>query len=114
MSVGIPAVAPSLLLSVILGAIHTCIYVLIRGRIRAHLLLVLPAAIVGAWAGEAVGARIGDPFRLGDYCVVWASVFSWVGILVVAVATTLAGRPGTPSTAMVSPLESGGSDPEDR
>ena len=92
MSNGIPAVAPSLLLSVIMGALHTCLYVLIRGQLRLHVLLVLPAAIVGAWAGWAIGARVGDPFRLGDYPVIWASAFSWAGILVVAAAVTLAAR----------------------
>ena len=92
MELAVPAVAPSILLSVILGALHTCIYVLIRGRLRLHVLLVLPGAIVGAWAGQALGARLGDPLRLGDYCLVWASVFSWIGIIVVSVAVTLGGR----------------------
>jgi hypothetical protein len=113
-TLGIPAVAPSLLLSVIIGALHTCVYVLLRGRLRLHVVLVLAAAIVGAWAGQAVGSRVGDPFRLGDYCVLWASAFSWVGIIVVAVATMLAGRPAAPSSAMVSPLEPGGPDREER
>ena len=100
----IPPVAPALVLSVIIGALHTCLYVLIRGRLRLHVLLVLPAAIAGAWAGQALGARLGDPLRLGDYCLVWASLFAWIGIIVVSVAATLGpsrsrsatGAPGEP------------------
>ena len=99
MELTIPAVAPSLLLSVILGALHTCVYVLVRGKLRLHVLLVLPAAIVGAWAGQAVGVRLGDPLRLGDYCLVWASVFAWLGIIVVSVAATLGGRSPRPGAA---------------
>ena len=89
MTVQVPAVAPALLLSVIIGSLHTCLYVLVRGRLRLHVLLVLPAAIVGAWAGQALGSRLGDPLRLGDYCLLWASAFAWIGILVVSVAATL-------------------------
>jgi hypothetical protein len=108
-SVGIPPVAPSLVLSLIIGSLHTCIYVVIRGHLRLHLLLVWPAAIVGAWAGQAIGARVGDPFRLGDYPLIWASALAWVGILVVSVAATLSTRSPrvgpTPGTAMATPIE---------
>lgn len=92
MDSGIPAVAPSILLSVIVGALHTCLYVLLRGQLRLHIVLVLPAAIAGAWAGQALGGRLGDPLRLGDYPVLWASVFAWIGIGVVSVAATIGAR----------------------
>ena len=54
---GRPSPAPALVLSVLIGSLHTCLYVLVRGRLGWHVLLVLPAAIVGAWAGQALGAR---------------------------------------------------------
>jgi hypothetical protein len=93
----IPDVAPAVLLSVLVGALWTCVYVLIRGQLRWHVVLVLAAAVVGAWAGQAVGARVGDPFRMGDYSLTWASAFAWVGILVVSIAAGLGARtPRTP------------------
>ena len=95
----VPPVAPALMLSVLLGVLHTCVYVLVRGRLRFHVLLVLPTAIVGAWAGQALGERLGDPLRLGDYCLIWASAFSWVGIVVVSVAATLGNRTPSPAAA---------------
>lgn len=98
MDVPIPAVAPTIVLSVLIGALHTCIYVLARGRLRLHILLVLPAAIAGAWAGQALGERLGDPLRLGDQCLLWSSAFAWVGIIVVSVAATLGGRSPRPAS----------------
>ena len=88
----IPAVAPAVLLSLIVGAFHTSMYVLIRGSFRAHVLLALPAAIVGAWLGQAIALRMGDPVRLGDFGLLWASALSWVGIGIVASAATLGQR----------------------
>jgi len=97
MEASIPPLAPAVVLSVILGALHTCLYVLFRGHLRLHVLLVLPAAIAGAWAGQAIGERLGDPLKLGDHCLLWASALSWVGIIVVSVAANIGGR--TPRTA---------------
>jgi len=76
-------------LSVVVGVFHTALYVLLRGRIGARLPLALLAAILGAFAGQALGARLGDPLRLGDYSLIGASVVAWMGILIVAVASTL-------------------------
>jgi hypothetical protein len=84
-------VGPTLVLSIVLGVFHTCLYVLVRGTLGVHLLLVLPAAIAGAWLGQAVGARLGDPVRIGDFSVLWASALSWAGILLVAGASVLLG-----------------------
>ena len=70
---------------------------LFRGRLRLHVLLVLPAAVAGAWAGQAIGERLGDPLKLGDHCLLWASALAWVGIIVVAVAATLGGRAPRPA-----------------
>lgn len=89
MDITVPAVAPAIVISIVVGAFHTCLYVVLRGMIRVHLLLVLPAAILGAYAGHALGARLWDPARLGDYSLLWASVVAWAGIIIVAVASTL-------------------------
>jgi len=113
MSLTIPAVAPSLVLSVVIGAIHTCIYVLVRGQLRLHVLLVLPAAIAGAWAGQAVGIRLGDPLRLGDYCLIWASAVSWIGIIVVSVAATLGARSPKPTPVPTPAPAAASGAPED-
>lgn len=92
LQIGIPPVPPALALAILVGAIHTCVYVLVRGQLRFHVLLVLPAAMAGAWAGQALGARLGDPLRLGDFSLSWASLLAWVGILAISVAATLGAR----------------------
>lgn len=89
-----PQVAPAIVLSVLVGAFNSCVYVVLRGVIRPHLLAVVPAAVVGAYIGQAVGARVGDPIEIGDYSLVWASVMAWIGILLVAsLASVVPARP---------------------
>jgi hypothetical protein len=78
-----PPVAPAVVLSVLVGLFNSCLYVVLRGVVGAHLLAVVPASIVGAFIGQAVGGRVGDPVQLGDYSLAWASVMAWVAILVV-------------------------------
>jgi hypothetical protein len=85
----IPPVSPAIVLSVLVGAFHTCLYVVIRGTLRRHVLVVLGAAIGGALVGQAVGRRAGDPLQLGDYSLLWASVMAWVGILVVVLVAAI-------------------------
>lgn len=85
----LPAVGPAPILAVLVGIFHTALYVLLRGVMGARLPLVLVAAILGAFAGEALGARLGDPVRLGDLSFVWASALAWLGIVVVAVTSSL-------------------------
>jgi hypothetical protein len=84
-----PDVGPALVLALVVGAFHTCLYMLLRGSAGVRILLILVAAVLGALAGQALGARLGDPVRLGDFSLIWASVLAWVGIGIVAVATTL-------------------------
>jgi hypothetical protein len=62
----------------------------------------LIAAFLGALAGQAVGARLGDPFRIGDFGLISSSALAWIGIVVVAVTSTLGpGRsPGPPGPAV--------------
>ena len=78
-----PPVAPPVVLSILVGLFNSCLYVVLRGVVGAHLLAVVPASIVGAFIGQAVGGRVGDPVQLGDYSLAWASVMAWVAILVV-------------------------------
>jgi hypothetical protein len=78
-----PPVAPAVVLSILVGLFNSCLYVVLRGVVGAHLLAVVPASIVGAFIGQAVGGRVGDPVQLGDYSLAWASVMAWVAILVV-------------------------------
>jgi hypothetical protein len=84
-----PEIGPAPVLAVILGVFHVALYVLIRGTAGGRLLLLLPAAILGAYAGQALGSRLGDPLRIGDFGLVWASLMAWSGILVVVVVGTL-------------------------
>lgn len=94
----IPPVTPAVVLSILVGAFHACLYVVIRGTIGKHLPLTFLAAMVGAYVGHLVGRLAGDPVQLGDYNVLWASLMAWVGIVVVAGVAAI--RPArTPDTA---------------
>jgi hypothetical protein len=87
---------PAFVLSLLVGAFNTCVYLFVRGRLGWHLLLVLVGACVGALAGQAIGARIGDVLSLGDYPLLWATALAWLGIGLAIVAGSLAGREPEP------------------
>jgi hypothetical protein len=93
----IPPIAPAVVLSALVGAFYSCMYVVIRGTIGRHLPLTLVAAIAGAFGGHLVGRLAGDPVQLGDFNVLWASMGAWVGIIAVAgiAAIRPADRAGT-------------------
>jgi hypothetical protein len=58
-------------------------------------------AITGAWAGDAVGGRIGGPFdllRIGDFRLLPASLGALGGILLVVLVSVLG-----PTRAETSP-----------
>jgi hypothetical protein len=83
-------IGPALVLAVLVGTFHTALFVLIRGTVGARLPLVLLAAILGAWAGDAVAARLGlDVLRIGDFRLLGASVVAWIGIGFVAILSVL-------------------------
>lgn len=88
---------PSLVLSVLVGGFHAAVSVLIRGTAGGRLPLLVVAAILGAWAGDAVMGRLGlDLLTIGDYHLLGASILAWVGIAIVSVVAVLgptAGRP---------------------
>jgi hypothetical protein len=86
-------IGPALPLSLLLGLIHTSIYVLIRGDGGTRLPLMFLAASLGAWAGAAIGSRLGlTVVAIGDYPLVPASVIAWAGIAIVAILATLGPR----------------------
>jgi hypothetical protein len=86
----LPDVEPAPVLAAVVGVFHTGLYLLIRGSVGVHLPFVLVAAVLGAYGGQALGSRIGDPLMVGDFGLVWASVLAWLGIIVIAAAGVLA------------------------
>ena len=80
------AIGPAPILALLLGGFHTGLFMFLRGRGGAQMLVVLVAAVLGAWAGDAIGGRLGiDPIRLGDFHLIVASAVAWAGILFVEV-----------------------------
>jgi len=72
------------------GLYHVSAYVFIRGRAGARLPLLVVAAILGAWAGDTVGARLGiDPLRIGEFNLLASSVVAWLAIGLVAIVAVL-------------------------
>jgi hypothetical protein len=72
------------------GLLHTSLYVLIRGDAGGRLPLTYVAASLGAWAGAALGERVGlTMLSIGDFPIIPASILAWVGIGIVAILATL-------------------------
>jgi hypothetical protein len=83
-------IGPAPILALLVGIFHTSLYVLVRGSAGGQLPLLLVAAVLGAWAGDALGARLGiDILRIGDFRLVPASVVAWVGIGFVSIVSIL-------------------------
>lgn len=87
---------PALVLSIVVGAFHTCVYIFVRGRLGWHLPLILVGAVLGALVGQAIGGRIGDALWIGDYSLLWASAFAWLGIGIAVVISALITRKADP------------------
>lgn len=84
-------IGPAPILAAIVGLFHVSAYVFIRGRAGARLPLLIVAAVLGAWAGDTVGARMAiDPIRIGEFHLLTASFVAWLGIGLVAVLAVLA------------------------
>jgi hypothetical protein len=84
-------IGPALPLALLVGLVNTGVYVLIRGDAGGRLPLTYLAAVLGAWAGAAIGGRLGiSLLAIGDFSLVSASVMAWVGIGIVAILATLA------------------------
>lgn len=76
-------VGPAIVLAVLVGVFNAALYVLIRGNAGGRLPIVVAAAILGAWAGDALGDRLGlDLLTIGDFHVLAASIVAWIGIAI--------------------------------
>lgn len=87
-----PEIGPSLILAILLGIFWTAAAVFVRGAAGARLPFVLLLAITGAWAGDAVGGRLGGPFdflRIGDFRLLPATLGALGGIVVVVLISVL-------------------------
>ena len=74
-------IGPAPVLALLVGIFHVGLYVLIRGSAGGQLPLLVVAAFLGAWAGDALGGRMGiDILRIGDFRLLSASALAWVGI----------------------------------
>jgi hypothetical protein len=83
-------IGPAPILALLVGIFNTALFVLIRGSAGGRLPLLLLAAVLGAWAGDALGARLGvDLLRLGDFRIVAAMIVSWIGIGFVSIVSIL-------------------------
>jgi hypothetical protein len=83
-------IGPAPVLALLVGIFHTGLYVLIRGSAGGQLPLLVVAAFLGAWAGDALGGRLGlDLFRIGDFRLLSASVVAWIGIGFVSIVAIL-------------------------
>lgn len=79
---------PALILAVLVGIFHASLFVLIRGNAGGRLPIVVIASILGAWAGDAIGDRLGLALlTIGDFHLLTASIVAWIGI---GVASTVA------------------------
>jgi hypothetical protein len=84
------SIEPAIVLSILVGVFHAALSVLIRGSAGGRLPLIVAAAILGAWAGDALMDRLGlEVLTLGDYHLLGASVVAWVGIVIVQVVAVL-------------------------
>ena len=84
-----PEIGPAPVLALLTGIFHTALYAFLRGSTGGRLPVLVVAAVLGAYAGQALGARLGDPLRIGDFAFLWASAVAWAGMLLVAVLAVL-------------------------
>jgi hypothetical protein len=86
--------SPAPVLALLVGIFHTALYVALRGDAGGRLPLVAVAAVLGAWAGDAIGGRLGiGLLSIGDFQLATASILACVGIAFVAVVATLGPQP---------------------
>mgnify|MGYP000570829121 CR=1 FL=1 len=71
---------PAFVLSLFVGAFHTCIYIFVRGNLGWHIPGLFVGAVLGALVGQAIGGRMGDLLYIGEYSLLWASLMAWVDI----------------------------------
>ena len=84
------SIGPAIVLAVLVGIFHASLYVLLRGSGTGRLPIVLAASILGAWAGDALGDRLGfELLTIGDFHLLAASIGAWVGIGISSALATL-------------------------
>ena len=72
---------PALILAVLVGVFHASLFVLIRGTAGGSMPIIVVAAVLGAWAGDALADRLGfDILMIGDFHLLAASIVAWIGI----------------------------------
>jgi hypothetical protein len=75
------SIGPALILAVLVGVFNAALYVLIRGNAGGRLPIIVVAAILGAWAGDALAGRLGlEVLTIGDFHLLGATIVAWVGI----------------------------------
>jgi hypothetical protein len=75
------SIGPALILAVLIGLFNAALYVLIRGNAGGRLPIIVVAAILGAWAGDALAGRLGfEVLTIGDFHLLGATIVAWVGI----------------------------------
>jgi hypothetical protein len=74
-------IGPALILAILVGIFNAALYILIRGNAGGRLPIIVVAAILGAWAGDALAERLGfGVLTIGDFHVLGAVLMAWVGI----------------------------------
>ncbi len=76
-------IEPAIILAILVGIFHASLYILVRGNAGGRLPIIVLAAILGAWAGDALGSRLGlSLWTIGDFHLVSASIGAWIGIAI--------------------------------
>jgi hypothetical protein len=85
----VPEIGPAPVLALLVGLFHTGLYLFVRGSAGLRLPFVAIAAVLGAFAGQALALRIGDPLSIGDFGLIWSSLVAWLGIVLIVAASIL-------------------------
>ncbi len=91
----VPDIGPAPVLALLLGVFNTGLYLFVRGTAGVRVLFVGLAAILGAFAGQAMALRLGDPLQIGDFGLVWSTALSCLGIILIVAASTLSPSRGS-------------------
>ena len=89
-----PEIGPAPVLALLVGLFHTGIYLMLRGAAGFWMPFIAIAAVLGAFAGQQLGARLGDPLTIGDFGLLWSSAVCWLGILLIVAASLLSTSKG--------------------
>ncbi len=83
-------IGPAPVLALLVGTFSTALFVLLRGSAGGQLPLLFVAAVLGSWAGDALGARLGvDAVRIGDFRLLTAIAMAWIGLGLVSLVAIL-------------------------